>query len=81
MVPESLAKFFAENPRLALAFSGGTDSSYLLYAAKKSGCEVRAYYIHSQFQPDFELRDARRVADQLGADMTVIEMDVPRRMT
>lgn len=75
MVPESLAKFFAENPRLALAFSGGTDSSYLLYAAKQSGCDIRAYYIHSQFQPEFELRDARRLADQLGADMTVIEMD------
>lgn len=76
MVPESLAKFFAENPRLALAFSGGTDSSYLLYAAKQSGCEIRAYYIHSQFQPEFELQDARRLADQLKADLIVIEMDV-----
>jgi uncharacterized protein len=76
MVPESLAKFFAENSRLALAFSGGTDSSYLLYAAKKSGCDVRAYYIHSQFQPEFEFQDAKRLADELGAEMTVIEMDV-----
>ncbi len=75
MIPESLAKFFAENPRLALAFSGGTDSSYLLYAAKKSGCDVRAYYIHSQFQPEFELKDAHRLADELSADMVVIELD------
>ena len=33
MVPENLAAFFKENPRLALAFSGGVDSAYLLYAA------------------------------------------------
>lgn len=75
MVPEALESFFKEHPRLALAFSGGTDSSYLLYAAKKSGCDVRAYYIHSQFQPEFELRDAHRIVDQLDADMTVIELD------
>jgi RNA polymerase sigma-70 factor (ECF subfamily) len=35
-VPESLKAFFAEHPKLALAFSGGTDSSYLLYAALAS---------------------------------------------
>lgn len=76
MVPETLSKFFQEHPRLALAFSGGTDSSYLLYAAKKCGCDIHAYYIHSQFQPDFELKDAHRLADQVKADLTVIEMDV-----
>ena len=76
MVPESLTRFFAHNPRVALAFSGGTDSSYLLYAGKKCGCDIRAYYIHSQFQPEFERKDARRLANQLEAALTVIEMDV-----
>ena len=32
-VPEALRQFFREHPRVALAFSGGTDSAYLLYAA------------------------------------------------
>ena len=75
MVPEALSDFFKAHLRLALAFSGGTDSSYLLYAAKKSGCDVHAYYIHSQFQPEFELKDAHRLADELDTDMTVIELD------
>jgi uncharacterized protein len=75
MVPENLAAFFKENPRLALAFSGGVDSAYLLYAAIKCGCDVRAYYIHSQFQPAFEREDARRLAEQLGAEMTIIQLD------
>ena len=29
----NLQEFFKENPKVALAFSGGVDSSYLLYAA------------------------------------------------
>ena len=42
-----LSDFFAEHPRVAVAFSGGVDSAYLLYAAKTAGCDVHAYFIHS----------------------------------
>lgn len=75
MVPKALAQFFTDHPRIALAFSGGTDSSYLLYAALKCGCDVRAYYIRSQFQPEFEFLDAKRLAEELNADLCVIDMD------
>ena len=34
-----LRDFFAAHPRVALAFSGGVDSSYLLYAARCNGRE------------------------------------------
>ena len=57
-----LQQFFKENPRVAIAFSGGVDSSYLLYAALRYGARVRAYYVNSAFQPRFELEDARRLA-------------------
>ena len=75
-VPEALRAFFEAHPRLALAFSGGVDSSYLLYAAMACGCDVRAFYARSAFQPEFEFRDARRLAEQLGAAMTVVPLDV-----
>jgi len=65
-----------ENPTVALGFSGGVDSSYLLYAALKYGAKVRAYHAKTQFQPEFELKDARRMAKQLGADMVVLTMDI-----
>ena len=68
--------FFTENPRTALAFSGGTDSAYLLYAARTAGAEVRPYFIKTAFQPAFELADARRLAEELGVELTVIEADV-----
>jgi uncharacterized protein len=48
-VTPALRDFFTAHPRVALAFSGGTDSSYLLYAAKKCGAEITAYHVSSQF--------------------------------
>ena len=75
-VPEALRDFFRAHPRLALAFSGGTDSAYLLYAAMACGCRVRAYYARSAFQPAFEYEDARRLADALGAELRVLPLDV-----
>lgn len=74
----TLHEFFQKNPKVALAFSGGVDSAYLLYAALNCGAQVRAYYVKSAFQPQFELNDAMRLAAKLGADMRVLEVDVLR---
>lgn len=71
-----LSEFFKEHPKVALGFSGGVDSSYLLYVAGKFGADVRAYFVKSQFQPDFELADASRLADQLGIELHVIQCDI-----
>lgn len=72
----TLQAFFTQYPRAAVAFSGGVDSAFVLWAAQKYGCEVRAYYLHSAFQPAFELEDAKRLTEQLGIPMTVIEADI-----
>lgn len=66
-----LQTFFTENPRFAIAFSGGVDSSYLLYAAKAFGCEVKAYFVNSSFQPQFELDDAKKMAYLLSVPLVV----------
>lgn len=72
----TLEAFFAAHPKAALGFSGGVDSAYLLYAARQCGADVRAYFVKSAFQPAFELRDARRLASEVGAALTVLEADV-----
>ena len=72
----TLEEFFEEHPKIALAFSGGVDSSYLLYAASRCGADVAAYYVKSQFQPEFELRDAIELAHKLGVRMRLIEQDI-----
>ena len=74
-VPEGLRSFFKEHPRAALAFSGGTDSSYLLYAAVRSGADVKAFTAKGPFQPDFETRDAISFAKHMGAEHVVIGVD------
>lgn len=71
-----LQQFFQNHPKVALAFSGGVDSAYLLYAAVNSGAEVNAYYVKSPFQPHFEYEDAQRLAKELGAEMQTIELDL-----
>ncbi len=70
-----LKTFFAETPRLAIAFSGGVDSSFLLHEAKMYGCDVKAYFIKSPFQPQFELDDAAKLAYMVSAPMTVDSID------
>ena len=72
----TLEQFFTENPKVALAFSGGVDSAYLLYAAKAYGAQVCAYYVKTPFQPQFEYEDALRLIRDLGAAMTTLEVDV-----
>ena len=71
-----LSDFFKSIPSAALAFSGGVESAYLLYAAMQCGARMRAYYVNTVFQPQFELDDARHLARELGADMRVLTLDV-----
>lgn len=61
---------------MALAFSGGVDSAYLLRAAHEAGTDVRAYYVASAFQPEFERDDARKLAAEYGVELVEIPLDV-----
>ena len=72
----NLQEFFQQNPEVAIAFSGGVDSSYLLYAATRFAKRAKAYYVQAEFQPQFELDDAKRLAEELGADMQIIHVSV-----
>jgi len=71
-----LEQFFSENPKVAIGFSGGVDSSYLLFAGLRYGADIRAYYVKTAFQPQFEFEEAKKLANLIGADMKVLEFDV-----
>lgn len=71
-----LEQVFQENPRVAIAFSGGVDSAYLLYAAMQYGARVKAYFVKTAFQPQFELEDAKTLAAQLGAELQILPVDI-----
>ena len=67
-----LQDFFHEHPKAALGFSGGVDSSYLLWAARQCGADVRPYYIKTSFQPEFEFEDAKRFCTQHGIPLKIL---------
>ena len=71
-----LKMFWQDHPACALAFSGGADSAYLLYSAVQAGADITAYFVKTEFQPQFELEDGRRLAEALGARQVVLEQSV-----
>ncbi|MDO4953418.1 MAG: ATP-dependent sacrificial sulfur transferase LarE [Synergistaceae bacterium] len=71
-----LEEFFAKNKKTAIAYSGGTDSSYLLYVARKCGADVQPYFVKTAFQPAFELESAEEIAKLLKMSLTVLEADI-----
>lgn len=72
----TLKDFFIQHKKVAVAFSGGVDSAYLLFAAKSNGALVGAYYVKSEFQPRFEYEDALRFAERLGVQLQVLDVKV-----
>ena len=70
-----LSDFFQQHPQAAIGFSGGVDSSYLAYCAKKYAQNILTIYYKSEFQPEFEFEDAKRLCREIGAELTVLELD------
>ena len=62
---------------MAIAFSGGVDSTFLLAAAKKAGPEkLIAVTISSQFVPDDEIQLAKKMARTLEVEHILVDVNV-----
>jgi uncharacterized protein len=74
---QTLMDIIAGLGRVAVAFSGGVDSSYLLSACVDvlGAANVVAVTVDSPLLPRAELETARQVARQLGARHLVVPMD------
>ena len=75
-VPEALSAFFKDHPKMALAFSRRNRFRLSSLCGQSCGCDVRAYYVETSFQPEFEREDARRLAKELGADMKTLPLNI-----
>lgn len=64
---------------LVVAFSGGVDSSLLLYLARlyaeESGSTVHAVVMHTMLQTEEEVEEARKTAMEMGAIPWVLRVD------
>lgn len=75
---EKLKKFIQQYDKVAVAFSGGVDSSFLLRAACEAiGKEnVLAITLKAAVNPEQEVAEAVELAEQAGAKHIVIPVDV-----
>lgn len=62
---------------VAIAFSGGVDSTYLLKVARIAlGDKAVALTINSPYIPDWELDEAKELVEEIGTTHTIFEMGI-----
>ncbi|MEG2059810.1 MAG: 7-cyano-7-deazaguanine synthase, partial [Lachnospiraceae bacterium] len=71
-----LQTFFQTYSSVSIAFSGGCDSAFLLHQAKKYAHRAEAFYVKSDFQPAFELEDAKRLCQELAVTLHILPVAV-----
>ena len=74
---QNLQKILRDMSKLAVAFSGGVDSSLLLkVASTMAEVQVIAVTIHADVHAEFEIEEARELASELGVEHHIIPLDV-----
>lgn len=71
---KNIINYFSNYSRVAIALSGGVDSAVLLSLAISSKAYVKAYFVKSSFQPEFEFMDVLKICGDI-IPYTIIETD------
>lgn len=78
---DRLFQILTELGPTAVAYSGGTDSAYLAYAAKQAlGDRCIAVTVAPPYVPKNEVEEAERVAREIGIEHFVTELPWPERI-
>ena len=72
----SLAAFFKDNHHVAIGFSGGVDSSYLVHIAASERADALPIFIKTPFIRDSEQNDAEQFCLKHGIRMEIVDIDL-----
>lgn len=76
---EQLITYIKDLGPVAVAFSGGVDSTFLCYAAKEAhGDDALAITIKSPYIPEWEIEEARELAKQIGIKHIVLDATIDK---
>lgn len=76
-----LVTYLKQLKNVAIAFSGGVDSTFLVYAAKQAlGKKVIAFTVNSPYIPEWEVEEAKKWIDQIGVRHKVINIQTPENI-
>ncbi|MHC1575694.1 MAG: ATP-dependent sacrificial sulfur transferase LarE [Candidatus Methanogasteraceae archaeon] len=76
---ERVIDAIAEHESILIAFSGGVDSSVLASVAKESGADVLAVTANSELLGRRGLRDAIKMADEIGVKHEIFDFGILRK--
>ena len=69
-----LIEYLQKLEKVAVAFSGGVDSTFLLAAARNAlSANVTAFTVRSPYIPDWEINEAKQIADKLAVKHIIFE--------
>lgn len=78
---ENLIGYLGKLDNIAVAFSGGVDSAFLLHAAKEAlGKNVLALTINSPYIPDWEINEAKEITASKGIEHQIVDVPVPEQI-
>jgi uncharacterized protein len=75
-IPDNLVKFFEDNPHPALAFSGGVDSTYLMYVCRKLEIDMIPVFYTGGFQTVAQLVNVENLCKYYNFNPEFIEDDI-----
>lgn len=73
---DGLDTFFSTHPRIALGYSGGTDSAFLLHEAVEHGADVLPVMVRTAFCTPDEVESASRLCSDEGSELVIVDLDV-----
>ncbi|MBP5735628.1 MAG: ATP-dependent sacrificial sulfur transferase LarE [Candidatus Methanomethylophilaceae archaeon] len=75
-IPDNLVKFFEDNPKPALAFSGGVDSTYLMYVCRRLDVDMIPVFYTGGFQTVAQQVNVENLCQRFNFNPEFIEDDV-----